>query len=125
MAHIYFKMSENSPVDNINRVENPWSQKLSCQTWQPSKLLVKVDLHRSLDELNKLGKLTVSVKVGWVSEYQWYLSPYISWSRENKGKAYLLPNNHQRMESTFIPSSENGDFFFNFFIFERRLLAYI
>lgn len=63
MAHIYFKMSENSPVDNINRVEKPWSQKPYCQTWQLSKLLVKVDLHTSLDELNKLGKLTVSVKV--------------------------------------------------------------
>lgn len=62
MAHIYFKMSGNSPVDNINREENPWSQKLSCQTWQPSKLLVKVDPHTSLDELSKLDKLTVIVK---------------------------------------------------------------
>lgn len=51
-APIYFRMSGNSSIDNINRVENPWSQKLSCQIWQLSKLLVNADLHTSLAELS-------------------------------------------------------------------------
>lgn len=113
-APIYLRMSGSRPVDNINRVENLCSQKLSCQIWKLAKLLISADLHPSLDEL--LGKLTVSMKVNKSQNFNDINTNHctnLGLSREKKGKL-----------TYFLYSSKNEKYIYTKFK-ERRLLSHI
>ena len=115
IAPIYLRMSENHPVDNINRIENLCSQKLSCQIWQLAKLLISADLHPSLDEL--LGKLTVSIKVNKFQNF----SDINIYHCTNPG---LRREKKKGNLTYFLYTSKNGKYIYTKFR-ERRLLSYI
>lgn len=108
IAHIYFRMSENSPVDNINRVENKGSPKLSCQIWQPSKLLVRGDLHTSLDELVRQVNSECKSEINFIISM--ILITVLIWdlSRESRGKVYLLPITIQEWKVYLYKFKERG-----------------
>lgn len=107
-AHIYFRMSENSPVDNINRAENKGSPKLSCQIWQPSKLFVRGDLHTSLDEVVRQVNSECKSEINFIISMILITVLILDLSRKSRGKIHLLPITIQEWKVYLYKFKESG-----------------